>query len=81
MNSIESFVDRSATDADIDNDGSLDVLMITQRRPGLFLSRESGTNHSLGVKMRGTRSNHDGIGALLRIVAGKDQQSQICALS
>jgi len=39
MNSIESFVDRSATDADIDNDGSLDVLMITQRRPGLFLSR------------------------------------------
>jgi hypothetical protein len=35
---------------------------------------EGGTNHSLRVKLVGTKSNRDGIGAVVRVTAGSDKQ-------
>src|SRR5438034_1438861 len=70
-------VARGAAYADIDNDGSLDLLMTTNGgRPYLF-HNEGSTNHSLRVKLVGTKSNRDGIGAVVRVTSGKDQQWQM----
>jgi hypothetical protein len=60
-----------------DNDGALDVLMTTNAgRPWLFRN-EGGNEQSLRVKLVGTKSNRDGIGTIVKVVAGKDQQSHM----
>ena len=70
-------VARGAAYADIDNDGSLDVLLTTNGGHAYLYHNEGGTNHSLRVKLVGTKSNRDGIGAVVRVTSGKDWQSQI----
>ena len=35
---------------------------------------EGGTNHSLRLKLVGTKSNRDGIGAVVRVTSGSDKQ-------
>src|SRR6201982_2014097 len=67
-------VARGAAYADIDNDGALDVLMTTNGGRAYVFHNEGGTNHSLRVKLVGTKSNRDGIGAMVRVSSGKDQQ-------
>jgi hypothetical protein len=70
-------VARGAAYADIDNDGFLDVLVTTNGgRPYLFHS-EGGTNHRLRIKLEGTKSNRDGIGAIVRLSAGAEKQWQM----
>jgi hypothetical protein len=70
-------VARGAAYADIDNDGALDVLVTTNGgRPWLF-HNEGGTNHSLRVKLVGTNSNRDGIGAVVRVASGGAKQWQM----
>ena len=70
-------VARGAAYADIDNDGSLDVLLTTNGGAPLLFHSEGGTNHSLRVKLVGTKSNRGGIGAVVRVISGKDQQWQM----
>jgi len=70
-------VARGAAYADIDNDGSLDVLVTTNGGRVYLFHTEGGTNHSLRVKLRGTKSNRDGIGAVVRVTSGKNQQWQM----
>ena len=67
-------VARGAAYADIDNDGFLDVLLTTNAGPAYLFHNEGGTNHSLRVKLVGTKSNRDGIGAVVRVTAGSDKQ-------
>ena len=71
-------VARAAAYADIDNDGFLDILLTTNAGPAYLFRNEGGTNHSLRVKLVGTKSNRDGIGAVVRVSAGdgnnKDKQ-------
>ena len=69
-------VARGAAYADIDNDGALDVLLTTNGGPAYLFHNEGGTNHSLRVKLAGTKSNRDGIGAVVRVISGKDHQWQ-----
>ena len=70
-------VARGAAYADIDNDGALDVLVTTNGgRPWLF-HNEGQTNHSLRVKLEGTKSNRDGIGAIVRVTSGGAKQWQM----
>jgi len=70
-------VARGAAYADIDNDGALDVLVTTNGgRPWLF-HNEGGTNHSVRVKLVGTKSNRDGIGAVVEVTADGAKQWQM----
>ncbi len=57
-------VARGAAFGDIDNDGDLDVLLSINGGPAsLFRNENLQKNHSLTLKMIGTKSNRDGIGA------------------
>ena len=69
-------VARGAAYADIDNDGFLDVLVTTNAGPAILFHNEGGTNHSLRVKLVGTKSNRDGIGAVVRLASGGNRDRQ-----
>lgn len=69
-------VARGAAYGDIDNDGDLDLLMTVNGGPAKLFRNDGGTNHSLRVRLVGSRSSRDGIGAVVKIVAGSDRQSQ-----
>ena len=67
-------VARGAAYADINNDGALDILLTTNGGPAYLFRSEGGTNHSLRIKLVGTKSNRDGIGTVVRVTSGKDKQ-------
>jgi hypothetical protein len=70
-------VARGAAFADIDEDGDLDLLVTTNAGPALVFRNDGGNrNHALRIKLRGTSSNRDGIGAVVRIDAGGEKQWQ-----
>jgi hypothetical protein len=70
-------VSRGAAYADINNDGALDVLIMTNGGRAWLFRNEGGTNQSLRVKLVGTKSNRDGIGAVVHVTAGSDKQFQM----
>ncbi|MGA2376438.1 MAG: CRTAC1 family protein [Candidatus Sulfotelmatobacter sp.] len=70
-------VARGAAYADIENDGFLDVLVTTNAGPAFLFHNEGGTNRSLRLKLVGTKSNRDGIGAVVRVTSGSDKQSKM----
>jgi hypothetical protein len=67
-------VARGAAFADINNDGALDILVTTNGGAAHLYRNEGGTNQSLRVKLSGTKSNRDGIGAIVRVTSGNDKQ-------
>jgi hypothetical protein len=71
-------VARGAAYADVDNDGFLDVLVTTNAGSPFLFHNEGGTNHSLRLKLVGTKSNRDGIGAVVLVTSennnNKDKQ-------
>ena len=74
-------VGRGAAYADINNDGRLDLLLSTNAGPVyLFRNEASGpaaANHGLRLKLMGTKSNRDGIGAVVKLTAGGDTQMEM----
>ena len=71
-------VARGAAYADIDNDGDLDLLVTSNGGPAVLFRNDGGNrNHSLRMKLRGTTSNRDGIGAVVRIEYGGEKQWQM----
>ena len=70
-------VGRAAAYGDFDNDGDLDVVMTTNGGPPVLLRNDGGSNHSLRFRLEGTRSNRDGFGAVVRVSAGPETQSQM----
>jgi len=72
-------VGRSVAYADVFNNGRLDILMSTNGGPvSLFKNAAVGTaNHSLRVKLVGTKSNRDGIGAVIRVTTAEGTQTQM----
>jgi hypothetical protein len=69
-------VARGAAYADIDNDGFLDILVTTNSGPAFLFHNEGGSNHSLRLKLVGTRSNRDGIGAVVRVTSDNNKDKQ-----
>jgi len=74
-------VGRGAAYADINNDGRLDLLLSTNGGPVYLFRNEAqgavASNGSLRIKLTGTKSNRDGIGALVRLSAGGETQTQM----
>jgi enediyne biosynthesis protein E4 len=74
-------VGRGAAYADINNDGRLDLLLSTNGGPVyLFRNEAQGTaasNKSLRIKLTGTKSNRDGIGATVKLTAAGETQTQM----
>jgi hypothetical protein len=60
---------------DLDNDGRVDVVIQNLCRPPTILRNESPkVNHWLQVRLGGVKSNRDGVGARVRVVAGSAVQ-------
>src|ERR1700688_4984447 len=72
-------VGRSAAYADVFNDGRLDVLLSTNGgAPHLFRNVANGkANRSVRFKLIGTKSNRDGIGAVVRLTTIDGTQTQM----
>jgi hypothetical protein len=70
-------VARGAAYGDINNDGALDLLVATNAGPAVLFRNTGATNHSLRIKLVGTKSNRDGIGATVRVTADNDTQSKM----
>ena len=68
-------VARGAAYADFDHDGDLDVLISTNHGPAYLYRNDGGNrNHWLNVRLAGTKSNRDGIGAVVRVQTGAAKQ-------
>ena len=68
-------VSRGAAYADFDGDGDLDIVITANNGPAVLLRNEGGNkNHWLRVKLVGTTSNRDGIGAKVTVTAGGQKQ-------
>lgn len=60
---------------DLDGDGRIDVVVTALGRPAeIWMNRSPGSGHWLGVSLRGTRSNRDGIGAVVKVVTKSASQ-------
>jgi hypothetical protein len=73
-------VARGAAYADVYNDGRLDILMATNAGPTVLFRNEAtgeAANRSLRIKLIGTKSNRDGIGAAVRITSAGETQTQM----
>jgi enediyne biosynthesis protein E4 len=69
------YVGRGAAFADFDNDGFVDVVVANNGDSPLLLHNNGGNgNHFLNFKLTGTKSNHDAMGARIRVVAGATSQ-------
>jgi hypothetical protein len=56
---------------DLDNDGRVDVVILSARHPAVVLRNETDSgNHWIELQLRGVKSNRDGVGARVKVVAG-----------
>jgi hypothetical protein len=64
-------VGRGAAFDDLDNDGRIDVVVLNSRSAPTILRNESVTgNHWIQLRLRGAKTNRDGVGARVHIAAG-----------
>jgi hypothetical protein len=62
---------RGAGFDDLDNDGDVDVVILNSRREPTILRNDSpAKNHWLQVRLKGVKTNRDGIGARVKVSAG-----------
>jgi hypothetical protein len=71
----QSWVGRGLALGDIDNDGRVDVVITENGGPAhVLMNRTQTSNHWIGFKLVGHKSNRDGIGAVIRIDTSQGSQ-------
>jgi enediyne biosynthesis protein E4 len=71
-------VGRGLAYADFDRDGDLDLLLTTNNGPAhLYRNDQLTGNRSIRFRLVGTKSNRDGIGAMVRLFASGLMQSRL----
>jgi hypothetical protein len=71
-------VARGAAYGDFDRDGDLDVLLATNNGPAVLYRNDGGNrNRWLQLKLVGSKSNRDGIGAAVRVTSAGGAQMQM----
>jgi len=71
-------VGRGLAYGDFDRDGDLDLLITTNNGPAYLYRNDVNNGHrSIRFRLVGTKSNRDGIGAVVRIFTGGVQQSRM----
>ena len=74
----EEHVGRGACLGDYDNDGDLDIFIVNLNSRSVFLRNNNGNlNNWLMLKLTGTTSNRDGIGAKVKLTAGGRTQTAV----
>ena len=67
---------RGACFADYDNDGKMDAFVVNLGGKGTLVHNVStNTGHWIAIKLKGTKSNRDGIGARVEVFAGGKRQT------
>ena len=70
-------VGRGLAYGDFDRDGDLDLLLTTNNGPAyLYRNDQLAGNHSIRFYLRGTKSNRDAIGALVRVFSNGRTQTR-----
>ena len=76
--SAQPKVGRGLAYGDFDRDGDLDLLITTNNGPAyLYRNDQTAGNKSIRVRLVGTKSNRDAIGARVRIFHGETSQSRL----
>jgi hypothetical protein len=71
-------VGRALAYGDFDRDGDLDLLITTNQGPAyLYRNDVTNGNRSLRLHLQGTKSNRDGIGAIVRVTTPDGTQSRM----
>ncbi|HTS58285.1 MAG TPA: CRTAC1 family protein [Terriglobales bacterium] len=71
-------VGRGVAYGDFDRDGDVDLLLTTNNGSAvLFRNDQLSGNHSLRVRLTGTKSNRDAIGASVQVLQGQSSQSRM----
>jgi hypothetical protein len=62
---------RGAGFDDLDNDGDIDLVILNSRREPTILRNDStNENHWIQIHLQGVKTNRDGVGARVKVVAG-----------
>jgi len=74
---------RGSAFGDFNHDGKLDLVVTALSAPAeIWMNDSPGNNHWLEIALQGTKSNRDGIGAKIRIVArGQTQFNHVTTAS
>ncbi len=68
-------VGRGLAAGDLDNDGRVDALILAQNEPlAYFHNRTKSVGHFVTFRLEGTKSNRDGVGASVTVMAGGRRQ-------
>jgi hypothetical protein len=67
-------VGRGLAAGDLDNDGRVDLVLVAQDGPLAYFHNRTAGGYALTVRLEGTASNRDAVGARVTVVAGDRRQ-------